>query len=518
VLHGANNNGGATHIANGGTPDPGNCIGGHSPDSSGTEVIIQQQPNWCPHLTCRTSLPDLPVPYTTRSSAQPSHDPVLKVNVETGDAALGDCEGRGIESAADESVGEGHRDDGGRASWSSVESQPAFGQGHPGTTSQSTFSQSATVSDDGREVPVAVTPRGSASDKEASPEVEHDPDATAGGLSQTAITSLSLSTWDWSAETTTKDWSASPPPPQELGMAEPFERSSPVACERPVRSDAVDGEQERDDGEQTDEAAETFRLLEELIRKNNYNPTRFDIRADGARFFVIKSYSEDDVHRSIKYSIWCSTERGNKKLDMAFREQQTRDGSSRPIYLFYSVNGSGHFCGMAQMTSTVDYNALTGVWAQDKWKGKFSVKWIYVKDIPNHEFRHIVLENNDGKPVTNSRDTQEIPENKGRLMLKILHLYRPQTSLFDDFLHYEKKQQKTEDERRQNDHSYHRSQGRDRSGPGGGGGGGGGRGFRDRERGPGVHHDDYRDHNGHHNHRDHSNANNRDFNSGGGSG
>lgn len=56
--------------------------------------------------------------------------------------------------------------------------------------------------------------------------------------------------------------------------------------------------------------------------------------------------------------------------------------------------------------------------------GKFSVKWVYVKDIPNQQFRHIVLENNDGKPVTNSRDTQEIPEDKGRLMLKILHSYK----------------------------------------------------------------------------------------------
>merc|ERR1719206_1481370 len=64
-----------------------------------------------------------------------------------------------------------------------------------------------------------------------------------------------------------------------------------------------------------------------------------------ARFFVVKSYSEDDIHRSIKYEIWCSTEHGNKRLDSAFRE---RDGRG-PVFLFFSVNGSGHFCGMAQM-------------------------------------------------------------------------------------------------------------------------------------------------------------------------
>ncbi|ELT99900.1 hypothetical protein CAPTEDRAFT_19575 [Capitella teleta] len=157
----------------------------------------------------------------------------------------------------------------------------------------------------------------------------------------------------------------------------------------------------------------------------------------GARFFIIKSYSEDDIHRSIKYSIWCSTEHGNKRLDAAYRE---REGKG-PVFLFFSVNGSGHFCGMAQMMSAVDYNASSSVWAQDKWKGQFEVKWIYVKDVPNSQLRHIRLENNENKPVTNSRDTQEVPLEKGKQVLRILHQYRHTTSIFDDFSHYEKRQE-----------------------------------------------------------------------------
>jgi hypothetical protein len=50
------------------------------------------------------------------------------------------------------------------------------------------------------------------------------------------------------------------------------------------------------------------------------------------------------------------------------------------------------------------------------------------------------LENNENKPVTNSRDTQEIPYEKGKLMLKTLHMYRHKTSIFDDFQYYESKQ------------------------------------------------------------------------------
>jgi len=171
--------------------------------------------------------------------------------------------------------------------------------------------------------------------------------------------------------------------------------------------------------------------------QSQYNPKDFDLNPKGARFFVIKSFSEDDIHRSIKYSIWCSTEYGNKRLDAAFRE---REGKG-PVYLYFSVNGSGHFCGVAQMMSPIDYGKSAGVWAQDKWKGQFEVQWIYVKDVPNSQLRHIKLENNEGKPVTNSRDTQEVPPEKGKQVLRVIHQYRHTTSIFDDFQHYEKQQE-----------------------------------------------------------------------------
>ena len=176
--------------------------------------------------------------------------------------------------------------------------------------------------------------------------------------------------------------------------------------------------------------------LPAVSHQGQYNPKEFDLSPKGARFFIIKSYAEDDIHRSIKYGIWCSTEYGNKRLDAAYRE---REGKG-PIYLFFSVNGSGHFCGVAEMMSAVDHQSSANVWTQDKWKGQFTVKWIYVKDVPNSQLRHIRLENNEGKPVTNSRDTQEVPPEKGCQVLRVIHQYRNTTSIFDDFSHYEKLQ------------------------------------------------------------------------------
>ncbi|XP_076859780.1 YTH domain-containing family protein 1 [Brachyhypopomus gauderio] len=181
-------------------------------------------------------------------------------------------------------------------------------------------------------------------------------------------------------------------------------------------------------------------VLEKLRAAHSYNPKEFDWNLKNGRVFIIKSYSEDDIHRSIKYSIWCSTEHGNKRLDAAFRAINGKG----PVYLLFSVNGSGHFCGVAEMRSPVDYGTSAGVWAQDKWKGKFDVDWLFVKDVPNSQLRHIRLENNDNKPVTNSRDTQEVPLEKAKQVLKIIATYKHTTSIFDDFSHYEKRQEEEE--------------------------------------------------------------------------
>ncbi len=201
-------------------------------------------------------------------------------------------------------------------------------------------------------------------------------------------------------------------------------------------------------------SSEVHPVLEKLKALNNYNPKDFDWNLKNGRVFIIKSYSEDDIHRSIKYSIWCSTEHGNKRLDGAYRSLCAKG----PLYLLFSVNGSGHFCGVAEMKSTVDYNAYAGVWSQDKWKGKFEVKWIFVKDVPNNQLRHIRLENNDNKPVTNSRDTQEVPLEKAKQVLKIIATFKHTTSIFDDFAHYEKRQEEEEAMRRVSAAFCHSSQ------------------------------------------------------------
>ncbi|CAG8741652.1 17149_t:CDS:2 [Dentiscutata erythropus] len=172
------------------------------------------------------------------------------------------------------------------------------------------------------------------------------------------------------------------------------------------------------------------------ISTRGFNPKTFNCKPPYARFFVIKSYTEDEVYKSIKYEIWTSTEVGNRRLDKAFRDNADKG----PIYLFFSVNASGHFCGMAEMLTPVDYASSSSVLARNKGFGVFKVKWIFAKDIPNGQLRHIRIVNNENKPVTNSRDTQELYSEPGREMLKIFFDYRSKTSILDDSKFYDKRQ------------------------------------------------------------------------------
>lgn len=52
-----------------------------------------------------------------------------------------------------------------------------------------------------------------------------------------------------------------------------------------------------------------------------------------ARFFIIRSCNEDDVHKAIKYGSWCSTEHNNQNLDEAFKSSQA---FGYQIYLIFT--------------------------------------------------------------------------------------------------------------------------------------------------------------------------------------
>ncbi|KAK8954548.1 hypothetical protein KSP39_PZI002611 [Platanthera zijinensis] len=188
-----------------------------------------------------------------------------------------------------------------------------------------------------------------------------------------------------------------------------------------------------------------------LLNRDQFNRSDFQIKYEHAKFFMIKSFSEDDVHKSIKYNVWASTPHGNNKLEAAFRDAEVRINENVPqcpIFLFFSVNSSGQFVGLAEMIGPIDFKKTMEFWHDDKWKGFFPVKWHIVKDIPNKYFQNIRLENNDNRPVTFSRDTQEIGLPQGLKMLQFFKSYPLARSLLDDFEFYEQKERSAIEQRR----------------------------------------------------------------------
>ena len=146
------------------------------------------------------------------------------------------------------------------------------------------------------------------------------------------------------------------------------------------------------------------------------------------RAFVIKSFTAIDVQLSVTHGVWTSTEKGNHRLNKAWMRSSQRG----PIYLFFSVNGSGRFCGVAQMVSGLDYTQSSNIWAEgDRWKGLFHVHWLILKDIPNARLRHMTLLNTvERKPITQSRDTQELLPEAAIELLHIFHTHQSVSSLF----------------------------------------------------------------------------------------
>ncbi|CAK4072774.1 unnamed protein product [Aphanomyces euteiches] len=152
------------------------------------------------------------------------------------------------------------------------------------------------------------------------------------------------------------------------------------------------------------------------------------------RYFVLKSFSEANVHKSVKYGIWTSTYNNNVALDMAFKSDLS---CIRPILLFFSVCGSKHFCGIARMTSPVHFDSNFVLWEKLKYEGYFHVEWLVLKDVPNHVLMQVEL---NQKNFTRACDGEEIPYKEATEFMNCYISYASTTSLLDDMDYYNEKQ------------------------------------------------------------------------------
>ena len=181
-----------------------------------------------------------------------------------------------------------------------------------------------------------------------------------------------------------------------------------------------------------------------LIDINSKNSTLYEKVDSNSKFFVIKSFSEEDVHKSIKYGVWSSSKNGNLTLSNAFQITKEKNGN---VYLFFSCNGSGRYAGIARMKTPCDENRTFDFWTQDgKWTGLFDVEWVFIKDVPFKEFKDIIITMKDGeiKPISNARDTQEIPFEQAKIMIEKISKYQNSNTILEHFEFYDIRQENYE--------------------------------------------------------------------------
>ena len=177
-----------------------------------------------------------------------------------------------------------------------------------------------------------------------------------------------------------------------------------------------------------------------LIDINTKNANLYEKVDENSKFFVIKSFSEEDVHKSIKYGVWSSSKNGNLTLSNAFQITKEKNGN---VYLFFSCNGSGRYAGIARMKTACDETRSFEFWTQDgKWTGLFDVEWIFIKDVPFKEFKEIIITMKDGetKPISNARDTQEIPFEQAKIMIEKISKYQNSNTILEHFEFYDIRQ------------------------------------------------------------------------------
>ena len=183
----------------------------------------------------------------------------------------------------------------------------------------------------------------------------------------------------------------------------------------------------------------------DLLKINNQNTKLSEKINEHSKFLVIKALTEEDIHKSIKYNVWSSTKNGNITLNNYFNTTKNNNGD---VYLFFTSEGTERYVGVARMESSYNEKGSFDLWTQDNvWIGLFSVKWLFIKDVPFKEFKNIIMTMKDGEiqPVFNAKNMQEIPYNQAKIMIEKIDKYQNSNTILEHFEYYDNRQKNYED-------------------------------------------------------------------------
>ncbi|KAJ2998563.1 hypothetical protein NUW58_g282 [Xylaria curta] len=104
---------------------------------------------------------------------------------------------------------------------------------------------------------------------------------------------------------------------------------------------------------------------------------------ENSKYFVLRSDNPIDIETSAAHNVWTSSQRVNKILDKGWNK------TNGQVILFFSVIGSQRFCGIAQMTSGMDWINTDEHWLEDNWRGRFTLNWLCLTELPFAGVRNV---------------------------------------------------------------------------------------------------------------------------------
>ncbi|KAK0719030.1 kinase-like domain-containing protein [Apiosordaria backusii] len=121
------------------------------------------------------------------------------------------------------------------------------------------------------------------------------------------------------------------------------------------------------------------------------------------------------IETSAAHSVWTSSQRVNKILDKGFRASE-----GHVVVLFFSVIASRKFCGIAQMTSTLDWGNTDPHWLEDVWQGRFTLTWLSHTELSFDLVKHVpVKETTPGFRAVACYDGTEISPGSAFELLRV---------------------------------------------------------------------------------------------------
>ncbi|KAL2020398.1 hypothetical protein VTK56DRAFT_8441 [Thermocarpiscus australiensis] len=148
-------------------------------------------------------------------------------------------------------------------------------------------------------------------------------------------------------------------------------------------------------------------------------PVRVDLGRKGdSRFFIMKSFNEENVLRCMEDGIWTTQVQNGEVLTAAFAK-------CKNVILFFSINKSRAFQGYARMVSAPSPDTPRPKWMNGiHWEttDPFRVQWLSKTPVEFFRIGHLKNPYNEGRPVLVGKDGQEIEEECGAELLREMEL------------------------------------------------------------------------------------------------